>query len=187
MSVIRELSATTPCNSRARNEFLLPMTSHIKPEITARLPFAVNVYIVNNDMPSDPGKTLFSQMQVNIRYADVNKPINMNCKCGVILEHIRKLGNYDAALVLDVCDKDGNVKLLRQNPTTYATSYLSAGETYYLVSATEDPAGKQFVYQNLATLTGEEPQFEVKPTKADKPAPAKRAAPRPAAKARKGK
>ena len=130
-------------------------------------------------------KTLFSQMQVNIRYAEVNKPINMNCKCGVILEHIRKLGNYDPALVLDVCDKDGNVKLLRQNPTGYATSCLSAGETYYLVSATED--GKQFVYQTLATLTAEEPQFEVKPTKADKPAPTKRAAPRPAAKARKGK
>lgn len=124
-------------------------------------------------------------MQVNIRYADANKPINMNCKCGVIIEHIRRLGNYDAALILDICDKDGNVKLLRQNPTAYATSYLSAGETYYLVSATEE--AKQFVYSVLATLTSEEPQIEVKPTKADKPTGSKRAPPKPPAKGRKGK
>jgi hypothetical protein len=124
-------------------------------------------------------------MQVNVRYADVSKPINMNCKCAVILEHIRRLGNYDAALVLDVCDKDGNVKLLRQNPVMYATTYLSAGETYYLVSATEE--GKQFTYQVLATLSQEEPQIDVKPTKVDKPPVPKRAAPKPTAKAKKGK
>jgi hypothetical protein len=124
-------------------------------------------------------------MQVNVRYADVTKPINMNCKCAVILEHIKRLGNYDAALVLDICDKDGNVKLLRQNPVMYATTYLSANETYYLVSATED--GKQFTYQVLAALTPDEPQIDVKPTKADKPPPPKRAPPKPAAKPKKGK
>ena len=124
-------------------------------------------------------------MQVNVRYADVTKPINMNCKCGVIIEHIRRLGGYDATLILDVCDKDGNVKLLRQNPTTYATSCLQSGETYFLVSGTED--GKQFSYQVLANLTSEEPQIEVKPTKVDKPAPNRRAPPKPPAKGKKGK
>jgi hypothetical protein len=124
-------------------------------------------------------------MQVSIRYADVNKPINMNCKCGVIIEHIRRLGNYDATLILDICDKDGNVKLLRQNPTSYATSYLTANETYYLVSGVED--SKQFTYSVLATLTAEEPQIEVKPTKADKPVVVKRAPPKPPAKPKKGK
>jgi hypothetical protein len=124
-------------------------------------------------------------MQVNIRYGDVNKPINMNCKCAVILEHMRRLGGYDATLILDICDKDGNVKLLRQNPTTYATSYLVAGETYYLVGATEEP--KQFVYEVLATLTSDEPQIDVKPTKADKPSQPRRAPQKAAAKPKKGK
>jgi hypothetical protein len=109
----------------------------------------------------------------------------MNCKCGVIIEHIRRLGNYETSLILDVCDKDGNVKLLRQNPTTYATSYLSSGETYYLVSGIEE--AKQFVYQVQAALTAEEPQIEVKPTKADKPVIPKRAPPKPPPKAKKGK
>jgi hypothetical protein len=124
-------------------------------------------------------------MTVTIRYAEVPKLINMNCKCGVILEHIRRLGNYEAAVILDVCDKDGNVKLLRQNPTISATSYLSAGATYWLVSATED--AKMFNYQLLATLTPEEPQIEPKPTKADKPPPPKRTSPKPPAKPKKGK
>lgn len=124
-------------------------------------------------------------MQINIRFAEVNRPVNMNCKCGVIIESIRRLGSYDATLVLDVCDKDGNVKLLRQNLTSYATSYLSAGETYFLVSATAD--GARFTYQNLAKLGPDEPVFEVKPTKADKPAPPKRAPAKPAARGRKGK
>jgi hypothetical protein len=125
------------------------------------------------------------KMQVNIRYADVNKPINMNCKCAVILEHMRRLGNYDTALILDLCDKDGTVKLLRQNPTSYATSYLVAGETYYLVSATEEP--KQFVYQILATFLPDEPQIDVKPTKADKPSQPRRAPQKATAKPKKGK
>lgn len=117
-------------------------------------------------------------MQVNIRYGDTNKPININCKCGVIIEYIRKCANLDSSLILDLCDKDGNVKLLRQNLTTYATSYLSAGETYYLVSATEDT--KQFVYQLMANLTSTEPTFDIKPTKVDKKETAKRAPPKPA-------
>lgn len=111
-------------------------------------------------------------MQINIRYADTTKPLNMNCKCGVILEHLRKCASIDPSVLLDLTDKDGNVKLLRQNPTTYATNVLSANETYYLVSAVEDQ--KQFIYTVLANLTPEEQQIDVKPTKADKPPPPKR-------------
>jgi hypothetical protein len=124
-------------------------------------------------------------MQVNIRFQETSKPINMNCKCGVIIEHIRGLGSYDAALILDLSDKDGNVRMLRQNPTLYATQYLTAGETYYLVSGTED--GKQFVYQILATLSPDEGTIDVKPTKVDKPVAPKKAPPKPPPKPKKGK
>lgn len=124
-------------------------------------------------------------MQVNIRYADVNKPINMNCKSGVILEHIRKCAGLDGSLLLDLSDKDGNVRTLRANPTTYATSFLSANETYYLVSATEE--NKQFIYTLQATLTPDEPPFEIKPTKADKPNTTKRPPPKAPPRSRKGK
>jgi hypothetical protein len=106
-------------------------------------------------------------MQVTIRYSDVSKPINMNCKCAVIMEHIRKLGNYESGLLLDLCDRDGNVKLLRQNPVAYTTTCLTAGDTYYLVSAIAK--GKQYTYQVLATMLQNEQEIEVKPTKAEKP------------------
>ncbi|EAY12387.1 hypothetical protein TVAG_246210 [Trichomonas vaginalis G3] len=122
-------------------------------------------------------------MQINIRFNDQNKPININCKCGVILEHIRKCANLDSSLLLDLSDKDGNVKLLRPNLTTYATQFLSAGETYYLVSATEDP--KQYTYKLLATLTPEEGTIDVKPTKPDKKDVAKKPPPKPASRAKK--
>jgi len=124
-------------------------------------------------------------MQINIRYADVNKPININCKCGVIIEHIRKCANLDPSLILDFCDKDGNVKLLRSNLTAYATSFLSAGEVFYLVGAQED--GKQYVYKLLATLTPEEGVIEVKPTKADKKDATKKPPPKPVSRAKKPK
>lgn len=124
-------------------------------------------------------------MQVNIRFNDQNKPININCKCGVILEHIRKCGNIEQGLLLDLCDKDGNVKLLRPNLTAYATSYLSGGETYFLVNCIEDP--KQYTYKLLATLTPEEGTIDVKPTKPDKKDTAKKAPPKPASRAKKGK
>ena len=123
-------------------------------------------------------------MQINIRFNDQNKPININCKCGVILEHIRKCANLDSTLLLDLCDKDGNVKLLRPNLTSYATSYLSAGETYFLVSATEDT--KQYTYKLLVTLGPDEPPIEVKPTKPEKKDSSKKSAPKPASRAKKG-
>ena len=94
-------------------------------------------------------------MQINIRYGDVTKPLNMNCKAGVILEHLRKCAGIESNVILDLSDKDGNVKLLRQNPTSYATTLLSANDTYYLVSAVEDQ--KQFIYTVLANLTPQEP------------------------------
>ena len=115
-------------------------------------------------------------MQINIRYGDITKPLNMNCKCGVILEHIRKCADIDPNVLLDLTDKDGNVKLLRQNPTAYATTILSANQTYYLVSAIEEQ--QQFIYTLLVTLAPGEPQIDVKPTKADKPPPPKRPAPK---------
>jgi hypothetical protein len=124
-------------------------------------------------------------MQVNIRYSDVNKPINMNCKCAVILEYIRKLGNYDPGLLLDACDKDGNVRLLRQNPLAYATTCFTVGETYYLVSAAEE--GKQFVYQMLTIRGEDEPEIEVKPTKIEKQPVTKRGSAKPTPKAKKSK
>jgi hypothetical protein len=105
-------------------------------------------------------------MLVTIRYADQSKLINLSCKCGVILEHIRKCGNLDANLALDLSDKDGNVRLLRQNLTAYANSFLTSGETYFLVSAQEE--SKQYVYTLLVTLKPDEPVFEIKPTKVDK-------------------
>jgi hypothetical protein len=126
-------------------------------------------------------------MLVTIRYAAESKLINLNCKCGVILEHIRKCGNFDAALALDLSDKDGNVRLLRQNLAAYANSFLTSGETYYLVSAQEE--AKQYVYTLLVTLKPEEPVFELKPTKVDKKEtkrPAK-PPPKPPAKGKKGK
>ena len=123
-------------------------------------------------------------MIVNIRFLDQSKPINTNCKCGVILEHIRSCGGLDPSLVLDLCDKDGNVKLLRTNLTNYATSYLQSGETYYLVSAQEET--KQYVYTLQATLKSDEPQFEIKPTKLDKKE-AKRTTSKPGTRSKKTK
>jgi hypothetical protein len=125
-------------------------------------------------------------MMVTIRYADQSKILNLNCKSGVILEHIRKCGNFDSGLVLDLSDKDGNVRLMRQNLAVYANSFLSAGETYYLVSAQEET--KQYVYALLATLKPEEPPFEIKPTKIDKKEPKRAAKPaaKPAPKPKKG-
>jgi hypothetical protein len=125
-------------------------------------------------------------MMVTIRYADQSKLINLNCKSGVILEHIRKCGNFDPALIIDLSDKDGNVRLMRQNLAVYANSFLTSGETYYLVSAQEE--AKQYVYALLATLKPEEPPFEIKPTRIDKKEP-KRAAkppPKPPSKPKKG-
>lgn len=115
-------------------------------------------------------------MQVNIRYGDITKPLNMNCKAGVILEHIRKCAGIDPNVLLDLTDKDGNVKLLRQNPTTYATTLLSANDTYFLVSAVEED--KQFIYTLLVNLNPGEPSINVKPTQADKPPPPKRPQPK---------
>jgi hypothetical protein len=125
-------------------------------------------------------------MLVTIRYGDQTKAINLNCKSGVILEYIRKCGNYDSGLALDLSDKDGNVRLLRQNCPVYANSYLTPGETYFLVSAQEE--AKQYVYTLLVNLKPEEPPFEVKPTKIDKKEtkrPAK-PPPKPPAKPKKG-
>lgn len=115
-------------------------------------------------------------MQINVRYGNVTKPLNMNCKAGVILEHIRKCAGIDPNVLLDLSDKDGNVKLLRQNPTTYATTLLSANDTYFLVSAVEEQ--KQFIYTLLVELAPEEPAIVVKPTVADKPPPPKRPQPK---------
>jgi hypothetical protein len=110
-------------------------------------------------------------MLAKIRYGDHTRTVNLNCKCGVILEHIRKCGNYESGLVLDLSDKDGNVRLLRQNNSLYANSFLTAGETYFLVSAHEDP--KQSVYALLVKLTQEETAFDLKPTKAAVKSPLK--------------
>ena len=124
-------------------------------------------------------------MLITVRYGDVSKPINTNCKCGVILEHLRRAANLGATVVLDLCDKDGNVKGLRPNPITYANTMLTSGEKYFLCSATDD--GKQYNYQVLANLTAEEGKIEVKPTKLDKKEPVKRQSTKPSAKAKKGK
>ena len=124
-------------------------------------------------------------MQINIRFNEINKPININCKCGVIIEHIRKCANLDLNLLLDFCDKDGNVKLLRSNLTSYATSFLTAGETYFLVSGQED--GKQYTYKLLVNLLPEEGNIEVKPTKIDKRETVKKPPPKPASRAKKPK
>ena len=123
-------------------------------------------------------------MIVHIRYADQTKPINTNCKNGVILEHIRTCAGIDNSVVIDFCDKDGNVKLLRSNPTAYATSYFQSGETYFLVSAQEEL--KQYTYKLLVTLKPEENQFDIKPTKLDKK-DAKKPPPKPSSRAKKGK
>lgn len=105
-------------------------------------------------------------MEVKIRFNDTCKHINLNCKNGVILEHVRALAELDPNVILDLCDKDGNVKLLRQNPTAYATTGLAPNETYYLVSAVEE--NKFFQYTLIANLNKDEVPFEIKPTKADK-------------------
>lgn len=110
-------------------------------------------------------------MLAYFRYGDVTKILNTNCKCGVVIEHLRKAGNYDQSLVLDISDKDGNVKLLRNNVTAYANTMLAVGETYYLISAQED--GKQYTYTLLANMKPEENPIEVKPTKMDKVIPKK--------------
>lgn len=123
-------------------------------------------------------------MLITVRYGDVSKPINSNCKCGVILEHLRKVANIGPTVVLDLCDKDGVVKGLRPNPITYANTMLASGEKYFLVSAVDD--GKQYNYQILANLTAEEGKIEVKPTKVDKKETIKKNPPR-SAKGKKGK
>lgn len=109
---------------------------------------------------------IFFLMIVTIRFGDQSKPINTNCKNGVILEHIRSCAGVDNSVIVDLCDKDGNVKLLRSNPTAYATSYLQSGETYFFVSAQEE--AKQYVYSLLVNLKPDENAFDIKPTKLDK-------------------
>jgi hypothetical protein len=50
--------------------------------------------------------------------------MNLNCKCGVILKHIRKFTNLDVRPVLDLSDEDGNVALFPQSLAAYANSFL---------------------------------------------------------------
>lgn len=123
-------------------------------------------------------------MIVTVRFGDQSKPINTNCKNGVILEHIRACAGVDSSIIVDLCDKDGNVKLLRSNPTAYATSYLQSGETYFFVSAQEET--KQYTYTLLVNLKPDEPQFDIKPTKLDKK-DSKKPPPKQSLKAKKGK
>jgi hypothetical protein len=125
-------------------------------------------------------------MLVTIRFAEESKLLNLACKCGVILEHIRKCGGLEPSLALDLSDKDGNVRLLRQNLTCEANTFLTSGETYFLVSAEEEP--KQYTYTLLAKLRPEEPVFEIKPTKIDRKETKRppKAPPKPPPKAKKG-
>ena len=117
-------------------------------------------------------------MQINVRYGDETKPLNMNCKSGVIIAHLRRCAGIENDVVLDLCDKEGNVKLLRQDPTVYANTLLSANETYFLVSAADNKEENVCNYTNLANMKEEEPPLEIKPTEIIKPPPRRMPPPR---------
>lgn len=101
-----------------------------------------------------------------VRIGLTSVPINLNCRNGVLIEHLRSRGGLTSLQVLDLSDKEGNVKNLRSNPLVYASSTLQQNEVYFIVSALED--GKQTTFSLLAEFTEDETPFEVKSTKIDK-------------------
>lgn len=124
-------------------------------------------------------------MQADIRFNQTSKPVNLDCRCGVILEYIRKLAEIDRSYRLDVCDKDGNVRRLNESLTSYASNLLESGETYFLVNVIDDSKDPNIAsYALLVELGRDEPKIEPKAVKPEKREPYKKLTAKSAARTR---
>lgn len=105
-------------------------------------------------------------MIASVRVGDQCKMINTNCKSGVVLEYLKKCAGLDSSALVDLCDKDGNVRSMLVNPFKYASTCLKTGETYYLVKA--EKKDSQLVYTLMCNLKSDEPSFEIRALSIDK-------------------
>jgi hypothetical protein len=72
---------------------------------------------------------------------DEKHVMNANCRCLFLLEALRRKGDCAEDVEIDVCDEQGNVKLLRENLDRYASELLAERERLVLLKVDRNDSG----------------------------------------------